>query len=64
MSTATRTKHSRTDFAICVCTDGEHAVVDHRRHASPTSPSPALVATYPTGHVVERHIAWTQWRTA
>ena len=64
MTAATKTKHARTDFTICVCTNDEHAVVDHRRHASPTEPSPAVVAAYPTGHIVERTVAWTPWKAS
>lgn len=60
--TATKPKHARVDFAICACTNGEHAVLDHRRHASPDYPSPVRVAAYPTGHVVERTVAWTEWK--
>lgn len=66
MSTKTeaspKPKLARTDYAICVCTNEQHAAVHHRRHASPTRPRAEIVQTYPTGHVVERQIAWTPWK--
>lgn len=62
MTATTKPRLARTDYAICVCQNGQHAVVDHRRHATPTRPRAEDVQVYPTGHVVERQIAWTPWK--
>lgn len=61
---ATTTTNGRTDYAVCVCTNGKHPVSQHVRYASPIPPSPVVVNRYPTGHVLERRIDWTPWRAA
>jgi len=57
-------KLARTDYTICVCTNDRHDVNAHRTPARPVKPTAALLATYPTGHVVEHHITWTPWKVA
>lgn len=64
MNAQTKSKHARTDFTICVCTDDQHAAVHHRRHSSPDVPSQARVKAYPNGHIIERTIAWTPWKAS
>jgi hypothetical protein len=59
------TTNTRTDFAVCICTNGKHAVTEHVRHASPTRSTQAEIERiYPTGHVIDRDVTWTPWRTA
>ena len=63
-TTAPKSNSTRIDYTICTCTDDKHPVTKHARPANPVVPSPAIQARHPGGHVVERHVIWTPWKTA
>jgi len=53
---------SRTDYAVCTCTNGKHHVTQHVTHATPNRPPRVEIERlYPTGHVVDRVVTWTPW---
>lgn len=60
---AAKPKRSRTDFTVCVCTDGKHAVVHHRTPPRPAKPTPTVVERF-VGHVIEHTITWTNWKVS